>query len=317
MEFHISKSVRETLDLDDLLFNYSGNVVFANVAACRKLAQRLNELDAVKATPEKAVNAGALFAMGLIDELSHALVERYRKETDPKVMSAAVSWLGEQVTPEQSERLLLTFVEQFPTVDVYRGKLSAKKWLAGTTEGRPNREIAFEEMLLLWLANSNPAFAPFQMLFDDTELKKQTAYGGVTKELPKFFATRPPMAGKLGSLVDALRAPMLAAPDSLTAQLDFISEEWAEFIGEDLKRVLLAIDVLREEEVAIWMRFHPAGPDNHRHGAPGRGGEGFVGDEYVGFDSEFEMGADGVRRRRYATDYQAPLNEYEAFSGAW
>ena len=67
------------------------------------------------------------------------------------------------------------------------------------------------------------------------------------------------------------------------------------------------------------MRFHPAGPDNHRHGAPGRGGEGFVGDEYIGFESEFVTGPDGVRRRRYATDYQAPLNEYDAFSAdqAW
>ena len=52
---------------------------------------------------------------------------------------------------------------------------------------------------------------------------------------------------------------------------------------------------------------------------PGRGGEGFVGDEYIGFDSDFVTGPDGVRRRRYATDYQAPLNEYEAFSAdqAW
>jgi glycosidase len=318
MEFHISKSIRKTLDLDDLLFSFSGNVVFANVAACRKLAMRLNELDVVTASPEKAVNAGALFAMGLIDELSHALVERYRKETDPAVMSEALTWLGKQVKPEESEGLLLAFVEQFPTVNVYRGKLSAEKWLEGTTEGRPNREIAFEEMLLLWIANSNPAFAPFHMLFDDKELKKQTAYAGVTRELPKFFATRPQVA-KLGTLLDALRAPMLAAPDSLTAQLDYISEEWSDLIGEDLKRVLLAIDVMREEELAIWMRFHPAGPDNHRHGAPGRGGEGFEGDEYVGFDSEYAIGADGVRRRRYATDYQAPLNEYEAFSAdqAW
>ena len=90
-------------------------------------------------------------------------------------------------------------------------------------------------------------------------------------------------------MLDALRAPMLASPDSLTGQLDFISEKWAPFLGEDLKRVLLAIDVLREEELAIWMRFHPPGPDWHRHGEF-RGGEGFVGDEYIGFDSECVIG---------------------------
>jgi glycosidase len=319
MEFHISRSIRERLDLKDVLFSFTGNVVFANVAAARKLAQDLNELPGAEPGTEGQVNAGALFAMGMIDELSHALVARYRREQDPAVMSAAVKWLGAQVTPAESERLLLRFVEQFPTVDVYRGEKTAAEWLKGTTVGQPNREIAFEEMLLLWIANSNPAFLPFKRLFDDKLLKQQTAYAGATTGLPDFFATRPKIDASLGTLLDALRAPMLASPDSLTGQLDFISEKWAEFLGEDLKKVLLAIDVLREEELAIWMRFHPPGPDWHRHGQPGRGGEGFVGDEYIGFDSEYVIGPDGVKRLRYPKGYQAPLTEYEAFSAdqAW
>ncbi|QMV17726.1 alpha-amylase [Granulicella sp. 5B5] len=319
MEFHISQSIRERLDLDDLLFSFTGNVVFANVAASRKLAQKLNTMLDAEANPEKTVNAGALFAMGLIDELSHALVAKYRRERDPAVMAEGLRWLQQSAPKGEAEKLLLRFTQEFPTVAVYRGELSAEKWLQGSTEGRSNREIAFEEMLLLWLANSNPAFAPFKVLFEDDSLKKQTVYKGVTTELPQFFATRPPMDSKIGTLLDALIAPMKAAPDSLTAQLDFIGEHWAPYLGDELKRVLLAIDVLREEELAVWMRFHPAGPDRHRHGAPGFGGEGFVGDEFVGFESEWITGADGVRRRRYAHDYQAPLNEYEAFSAdqAW
>jgi glycosidase len=324
MEFHISRAIRERLDLKDVLFSFTGNVVFANVAAARKLAQDLNELPGAEPDVASQVNAGALFAMGMIDELSHALVARYRKEQDPAVMAEAVRWLGAQVTPAEGERLLLRFVQQFPTVEVYRGEQTAEQWLKGTSgpegssEGRPNREIAFEEMLLLWIANSNPAFVPFRRLFDDKLLTQQTAYAGATKGLPDFFATRPKIDKSLGSLLDALRAPMLASPDSLTGQLDYISEKWSDFLGEDLKKVLLAIDVLREEELAIWMRFHPAGPDNHRHG-DSRGGEGFVGDEYIGFDSEYVIGPDGKRRRRYPAGYQAPLSEYEAFSAdqAW
>src|ERR1700728_2324058 len=122
MEFHISKEIRERLNLDDLLFSFTGNVVFANVAASRKLAHQLNELQGAEASPEKTINAGALFAMGLIDELSHALVARYRLEKDPAVLAEAVRWFGQQVTPVQLERLLLAFTEQFPTVAVYRGE---------------------------------------------------------------------------------------------------------------------------------------------------------------------------------------------------
>ena len=85
MEFHISKAIRKKLDLEDLLFSFDGNVVFANVAASRTLAQRLNELQGSQADPHPPVNAGALFAMGLIDELNHALIARYRREIDPAV----------------------------------------------------------------------------------------------------------------------------------------------------------------------------------------------------------------------------------------
>jgi len=324
MEFHISRALRERLDLDDLLFSYTGNVVFGNVAASRKLAQKLNEVRGPEAESQGVANAGALFAMGLIDELNHALIARYRKEIDPDVLTDAMRWFEAQTNPPAVERMLLAFTEQFPNVAVYRGDVSAAEWLSGSSGGLANREAALEELMLLWLANSNPAYAEYRELFEDTELKRQTVYQAVTSTLPDYFVTRPPISPEVGSLLDALRAPFDASPDSLTGQLDFIRENWSKYLDQDLRRVLLAIDVLREEDVAIWMRFHPPGPDRYLHGAPGGGGDGFVGDEYVGFDQdfgdgEFVVGPDGVRHRRYAAGYQAPLNEYEAFSAdqAW
>jgi Alpha amylase, catalytic domain len=323
MEFHISRTLRERLDLDDLLFSYTGNVVFGNVAASRRLAQKLNEARGAEGRSGEVANAGALFAMGLIDELNHALIARYREEIDPDVLMDAMRWFEAQTNPAAVERMLLAFTEQFPNVAVYRGELSAAEWLKGTSDGLPNREAALEELMLLWLANGNPAFAQYRELFEDAELKKQTVYPTVTSNLPGYFVTRPLISAEFGSLLDVLRSPFDASPDSIAGQLDFIREHWSRYLDQDLRRVLLAIDVLREEDAAIWMRFHPPGPGGHFHGAPGGRG-GFVGDEYVGFDQdfgdgEFFIGADGVRHRRYAAGYQAPLDEYEAFSAdqAW
>lgn len=268
MEFHISRTVREKLDVDGLLFSYTGNVIFGDVAASRKLASRLNELRGPDADPARTINAGALFAMGLIDELNHALAARYRQEIDPQVLADALRWFSEKIEPTNLDRLLLTFVEHFPNVAVYQGKLTAAEWLKGTTDGLSNREAALEELMLLWLANANPAFAPFRELFEDKELAQRTAYKQLTAALPDYLGTRPPLSPEVGSLLDALRAPMLASPDSITGQLDYIREKWSKYLGEDLRRLLLAVDVLREEEIAIWLRFHPPGPDWHRHGAP-------------------------------------------------
>ena len=233
MEFHISREIRDRLELDDLLFSYTGNVVFANVAAARKMAQALNKARGTENDPERVVHAGALYAMGMIDELNHALVARFRKEKDPEVLRAAVRWITAQADPEQVEKLLRTFTERFPNTAVYRGEMTAAEWLAKATEGMPNREAAVEELLLLWLANINPAFKPFRELYSDASLREQTIYAKATQTMPEYFKTRPKMAPEVGSLLDALEAPMKASPDSLTGQLDFIREHWTTYVGAD------------------------------------------------------------------------------------
>jgi hypothetical protein len=319
MEFHISRCVRERVDLSDLLFSFSGNVIFANVTASRKLAEQLNVIDGRNSSPETTINGASLFAMGLIDELGHALIASYRSKVDPLVLTDTLRFLSKEIGSEDLDKLLWSFTEQFPNVAVFRNEVTAQEWLSGRTDGVSNREAALEELILLWLANTNPAFAPFNILFNDKTLKDTTAYTAATAILPNFLKTRPPVESGLGTLLEALTAPMLASPNSLTGQLDYIREQWSPILGKDLSRVLLAIDVLREEEIAIWMRFHPPGPVPHQHGDQGRITEGFIGDEFVGFGWDKDSLKNNASFRRYAEDYQAPLNEYEAFSAdqAW
>jgi len=257
MEFHISREARNRYQVSDALFNFVGNVIFGDLASCRELAFRMTEIRAAQGDTNAAVNPGALFAMGLIDEVSHALVAQYRRNRDPQVTRTALTWFWERVGEENVERLLRSFIEEFPNAAIYRGDEQLDKWLNGSTEGLAHREAVLEEMMLLWLANQNQAFRPFRELYDDKKLAASTAYPQVTAALGNYFATRPETGMGRGNLLDLLMAPMQASPDSLSGQLSWIRENWAEFLGENLQKVLLAVDVLKEEEVAIWMRFHP------------------------------------------------------------
>ena len=177
----------------------------------------------------------------------------------PSTIAEALQWFDARLGKEELDKTILAFIERFPTADVYRKEKTPEEWLAGQTDGISHRAVAFEEMMLLWLANANPAFKPFSELFTDQSLAAVTRYQLITAGLRDYFSTRPPLATKNKSmnLIDTLRAPALASPDSLSGQLAYIVEHWADLIGDVLAKLLLAIDVLKEEDVAIWMRFHP------------------------------------------------------------
>src|ERR1700722_2367777 len=263
MEFHISRKARERYGFAESLFSYNGNVILANLPACREFALRMNQVREVQKHPELTVHAGQLFAMGLIDEASHVLMARYREQFDPQVMTAALDWFGAQVGANKVDAMLLAFAEQFPGQSVVRGKETPAQWLAGETNGMPHRAAAFEELLLLWSANRNEAFKPFEELFEDRPLAEKTIYRQVTAQMPEYFATRPlvPLPGaKAISLLDLPRAPALRSPKSLSDQLEMIRELWKPLIGDSLERFLLmASEVLREEGLAVWAQFNPPG----------------------------------------------------------
>jgi glycosidase len=262
MEFHISRQARDRYQFAESLFSYAGNVVFANLSACREFAFRMNKVRDADTYPEQTVHAAALYAMGLIDEASHVVMALYRQQFDPEVMTGALDWFAAQVGAEALDTMLLTFVEQFPGTSVLRGLETPRQWLTGSTEGTPHRAAALEELLLLWTANRNEAFRPFEELFEDKTLAEKTVYRQVTRQLPEYFLTRPliPIEGaKAVSLLELLRAPALESPGSLADQIALIRRLWKPLLGDSLERLLLmAGEVLREEELAVWMQFNPS-----------------------------------------------------------
>jgi len=283
MEFHISRKARDLYRFDQSLFALTGNVIFANFHAARVFARKINAKRDLVRFPEQAVKAGQINAMGLIDEIMHIVVGLYREQENPRVCQQALDWLYERLGKEAVDMALYKFADEFPPLAVYRREVTLEDYLEGETAGDlgelsrapprpprehsrggvlavavPHRQVVLEEMLMLWLANANPAFSSFLELFDDTALDKDTPYRQVVSGLYEFFETQPPFGPENQNLVDMLRSPAIAAPHSLPGQLEYIQERWGYLMGRHLYRLLSSLDLIREEEKAIFLGPGPS-----------------------------------------------------------
>jgi glycosidase len=247
MEFHISRRARDRYAFDESLFTLNGNVVFANFHATRVFAQRMNQRRDLIRFPEQALKAGQINAMGLIDEILHYVFRLYREQRSPKFVERALAALDERLGSETVDKALRRFTDEFPPVAVYRREQSVDDYLSGETAGVPHRQVALEELLLLWLANANPAFTPFLELFDDTALEKQTAYAEIVAGLRAFAETQPTFGPDNQQLVDLLRSPAIAIPHSLSGQLEYIRQRWGYLLDRYLYRLLSSLDFMSEE----------------------------------------------------------------------
>ncbi len=257
-EFHISKKSRDRYQFGELLLATKGQVVLSDFHTVRRFAGRMNEVRQTGVEPEKTVWAGDLNAMGLIDEILHCVLGLYRKEMNPQAFELALKWLNENLGNDLVERTVLRFLELFPPLEVYLGKQSVTEYLKDKTAGEPNVLVTLEEMVHAHLSNRNPAFSSFAELFDDRKLGTETAYIRIAESLEDFFRTQPFFGPENQSVLQLLKAPVLAAPDSLPGQLRYIQEHWGSLLpGDILMRILLALDLIKEERK---LRFVGPGP---------------------------------------------------------
>ncbi len=273
--FQISRDARERYGADDIVVQASAGDPSA-FATTRRLAQRMNELDDRSRDPARVVHGGQLAALGLLTEILRAVAALYREQMKPTVMGDALAALRARLGDAGVQQTLEAFVERFPIAGESSGGSGATEYLAGATNGVPNGERALSELLVLWLSNANPAVAPFRELLDDEPLAAGAPYGDVIAGLVGYFATQPPFGPDGQALVEMLRAPAVAVPDSLAGQLRYVREHWAVALPEFGDRLATSLDVLAEEELGTWRRFHPPGPGDASEDAARRAGRAWL-----------------------------------------
>lgn len=294
-EFHINRTIREKYGIDSAFFSTDGNVLFANFHAVRLFVYKVNQ----QRTPEAQLYPGEVNAAGLLEEIYHLVLREYEKQLNPKVFGRAMNFLEDEMGKNILLDLLIDFVEVFPPNAVYVEKKSAADYLASQTDGRLNHLIAIEELMMLWFANFNTGNKKFKEFFDAGSLKDEKAFDRFALKLETFFATEPPFGPDMQDIFTLFKTPILAHPDDLSAQLDFVMERWKTILPPDvLTKLLKGKDLLKED-----VTFGGAG------GPPPAVAPVYTG--ALGAGEGFTIGKSGYR---FITDSAGDYDEPEQFT---
>jgi len=258
-EFHIAKQVRKKYQVDDSLFSQSGNVIFANFYQVRVLADNINKLRNI----EHHISPGELNAVGLLDEIYHLVINKFLHQSMPNAFSNAINALQTSLGKTNLNDLLLEFITIFPPYEVYKNIKSESVYLNESTNGKPNKEIILEELLLLHLSNQNPAFLKFKELFDEKYLTKKKIYSKTLTSLESFLDKEEYKVGsKKENLFSFLRKPFSYSPNNLWEQLEFIKDEWNILIDDDLLNKIKSSKDLFNESIVFKPQSENKGQDN-------------------------------------------------------
>jgi glycosidase len=265
----ISRTARRRFRLDDAAsvapptaLARPASRLAANLPAARRVAAAVN---ATRRPGEPSAQAGELAALELLHEIFHLLVERAGELEPAAAMSVTTGAVADEVGVPELDDLLDAVGGEFPDVD---------------GEAEP---VRLEELLLVRIANENPAARPLRDLIDDSTLPPDERDAAMAS-LEAYHAALSPIGPNGETLVELLRAPARAHPTSLAGQLRYVREQWSSILGDALlDRLLLTIDVISEEERGLHLRFGGGGDGGHGGG----GGRGEAPD-LTGLDAEPE-----------------------------
>jgi glycosidase len=237
----------------------------ANLPAARRIATAIN---ATRQEREPSAQAGELAALELLHEIGHLVIEKAAAADPEASMSRSAAAVEIGIGEQAFGGLVAAVAEEFPDV----------------AEQEPPGRL--EELLLVRIANENPAARPLRALLDDEPLPRPERDGAM-RALEAHHADRLPIGPNGETLVELLRAPARAHPTSLAGQLRYIRQHWGTFLGASLEELLdrltLTLDVIAEEERGLHLRFGGGGGGGFGDG-PGHG----EAPSYAGLDAEPE-----------------------------
>ena len=248
----LARTARRRHKIEPPLVAGDGTFDAGNAAGARRIAARLTARR--RAGRDLPVGAGDVTGLAVMNAVLHRVVEQERNAGRADLEGATA-------------RLEHSLGSEVSTV--------TKAWRREFGDRATPPADVLGDLLVLAALNENPAAAPVRELIDDRPLRAETPYDGVIAAVERELGGRGARGSRRARSDDAaagsrsggrrsrpplparLRQPMLYAPGSLVAQLQWVRSHWADLLEEDpllANRLALAIDVLAEESRAMELR---------------------------------------------------------------
>ena len=253
-EFHVSKKARDKYKIEKSLFSIQGDLIIANFQQARLVANKINEERKSEGLHDKLVTAGQLNGLGLMHEIFHYLIRLYEKNENPGVFARKIKFLENSLGVDHLNQLMIEYLLEFPPLSVYSGETSLNEYLSGYSDGKSNKEIILEELMLLNIENNNPATTLFQELYNDKPLASRSKYVKSIDFSEKFFINEKPFGPENLPLLEFLRKPIINNPYDLEGQLEYIREKWGVYIYEKFNDRLLKGKDLIQEDIKLFLQ---------------------------------------------------------------
>ena len=246
--FHVSKAARNKYDFDKTLFSINGDLIIADFRQARILTNKINAKRKSEGDSAGFVTSGHLNALGLLHEIFHYLIRIYEDVENPGVLDRGIKYLLTHIEEKELNKVLHEYINEFPPLEVFKGKISSEEYLNGKTEEKSNKEIILEELIILQLENSNPATISLEELYSDKPLSKKSKYIDALGIAEQFFVTEKTFGSENLPLLQFLKKPIVTSPFNIEGQLDYILDKWGVYIYDKFyDRILKSKDLIKED----------------------------------------------------------------------
>ncbi len=240
-----SKNTILSYNLSNFIDKNSETLQISTIEEKRKLSDHLNKIRLNTKSRKKQIRSSHLNGMVLILETLLFVFHKYQKDNPIFNINEVSNFVAEKIDKNKFSKSLFFFNEEF--LRVSNNKIQKNK-IKNLNNTKDSNQIMTEELLLLWLANSNPAFSTFTDMFNDQILLENSNYDDIILNIKLFFKDAPGVLKNDTNIIDLLLEPGRKFPNSIFSQLNYIRENWGDILGDFMLKLMRGMDLIKEEE---------------------------------------------------------------------